>query len=63
MDKLECRQICQETEIVDGVTWRCGSEKYKDPRKDHYTSLYCGSEKCLTVSKNEKRDGFVCNAR
>jgi hypothetical protein len=25
-DGLECKQICQHTKIVEGVTWRCRSE-------------------------------------
>lgn len=41
-DGLECKQICQHTKIVDGGTWRCRSERCKNPGTGYYASPFCG---------------------
>ena len=58
---LERRKICQHTKIVEGVTWKCGSEKCKQKSTDIYASPFCGGRSCLTDSESGKRIGFNYN--
>jgi hypothetical protein len=53
---LECRQICQKTKIVEGVTMRCGIRKYK--KSSGFYSRFCGSIDCLTDSQKREKNWF-----
>jgi hypothetical protein len=53
---LECRQICQKTKIVEGVTMRCGIGKYTKSSGSY--SRFCGSIDCLTDSQKREKNWF-----
>ena len=58
-----CKDICQNTMEIGGITMRCRKKRYTSHRgnKDMVTSKFCGSrKKCLNRSQN-KECWFVCH--
>jgi hypothetical protein len=57
---LLCKEFCQQTKEIEGITMKCGIGRYNNRSIGYVASTFCGNINCLSISQKKEENWFRC---